>query len=184
GYIQSITYGPTGKRERIVFANGLETRHTMTPGDYLLTEILTQAGAAGPKFQHLLHHLDPLGRVSQIDDLSNVAGKMRNNQTFEYDERNRVSRATGRGAGGDYDFRYRYDELSNLVFSAESFAEDMDYGLQTGDALHPNRLIKRRAAATAEYEYDNSGRLTRDPALGTLGYDARGRLVRVDKPDG
>ena len=184
GYIQSITYGPTGKRERIVFANGLETRRRMTAGDYLLTEILTQVGAAGPKFQHLLHHLDALGRVFQIDDLSNVAGKMRNNQTFEYDERNRVSRATGRGAGGDYDFRYRYDELSNLTFSAESFAEDMDYGLAAGDALHPNRLIKRRAAATAEYEYDNSGRLVRDPALGNLSYDARGRLVRVDKSDG
>jgi YD repeat-containing protein len=38
GYIDAIDYGPTGLRERIRFANGLETRRHYTPGDYLINE--------------------------------------------------------------------------------------------------------------------------------------------------
>jgi RHS repeat-associated protein len=184
GYIDAIEYGPTGKRQRVIFANGLHTVSGHTPGDRLLRELLTEPVAGGPRYQHLVHHLDGMGQVTRIDDLSSVAGKIRNNQTFEYDARNRLTRATGRGADGDYDFTYQYDALGNLRFSGESFAEEMEYGHQLGDPLHPNRLIKRKAAAGPEYEYDAAGNLTRDPSLGQLFYDARHRLMRIERPDG
>jgi RHS repeat-associated protein len=182
GYIDALEYGPTGKRQRLVYANGLETRRGYTPGDYLIAELLTQPVAGGAKYQHLIYHLDGTGQVVEVEDLSTVPGKVRLNQSFTYDERHRLTHAAGSFAG--YDFAYRYDELGNLVFSGESFAEEMDYGRQTGDAAHPNRLVKRHAAAAAEYAYDAAGNLTRDPALGNLFYDARHRLVRVERPDG
>lgn len=184
GFITAIRYGPTGNRDRIVYANGIETRRGYTPADYLLRELITQTADGATRYQHLVHTLDAIGQVTRIDDVSNVAGKIRNNQTFEYDGRNRLTRATGRGAGGDYDHRYRYDDLSNLTFTSESFNEELQYGHQLGDVAHPNRLVKRQSAANAEYLYDASGNMTRDPALGTLTYDTRHRLVRVDRNDG
>ncbi len=184
GYIDRVEYGPTGKRTRILFANGLETRRGYTAGEYLLNELLTQPATGGAKLQHLVHHLDEMGRVTRIDDLSTVAGKVRNNQTLVYDLRNRLIRATGRGATGDYDFAYRYDDLGNLVYSDELFAEDVQYGVQLGDTAHPNRLLKRQSAGAVEYHYDASGNLLADPDLGQLTYDARHRLVRVDRPNG
>src|SRR5262249_30568196 len=66
----------------------------------------------------------------------------------------------------------------------EMFATAVHYGHDVGDTAHPNRLVGRASAGTPEYHYDNSGRLTVDPALGTLTYDERNRLVRIDKPDG
>ena len=184
GFIEAIEYGSTGKRERIVFSNGLATRHSYTPGDYLLREIVTEPVGGGPRYQHLVHHLDAIGQVTQIDDLSSVSGKVRNNQTFAYDPRNRLSRATGTGASGPYDVTYQYDELGNMVFSGEGFAEAMDYGHSLGDATHPNRLIKRHAAPSPEYLYDASGNLIHDPALGDLTFDTRHRLVRVTQSGG
>jgi RHS repeat-associated protein len=184
GVIESIEYGPTGKRERVAFANGVETRESWTPGDYLLRELVTGAPGGGSTYQDLLFELDGVGQVTRIEDRASVAGKVRNDQTFEYDSRLRLVRATGRGAGGQYDFSYEYDVLGNLVLSKESFAESMHYGHHVGDTQHPNRLIKRRAASSAEYEYDASGNLLRDPAIGRLFYDARHRLERIEKSDG
>lgn len=182
--IDGIEYGPEGKRRRIVFANGLETRREFTPGDHPLRTIITEPVGTGPAYQHLVHHLDSIGRATSIEDLSAVPGKVRNNQTFTYDERNRLIHATGRGPTGNYAFDYRYDALGNLAYSTEAFGEEMDHGHDVGDAAHPNRLVKRRTTSAPEYAYDASGNLTHDPAIGDLTYDVRHHLVRVDRPDG
>jgi RHS repeat-associated protein len=184
GFVDAVEYAASGKRQRVVFANGLETRQRFTPGDELLAELLSVPTAGGPSYQHLVYHLDAVGQVVAIDDLATVPGKMRNPQTFAYDTRNRLVHATGRGAGGDWAFEYRHDALGNVVFSGEAFGEEVEYGHDAGDVQHPNRLLRRRSAPGAEYRYDASGNLTADPVLGTLAYDARHRLVRVDRPDG
>ena len=56
--------------------------------------------------------------MRQIDDLSSVPGKVRLNQTFTYDDRNRLVHATGSQNG--FDFEYRYDDLGNLQFNGET----------------------------------------------------------------
>ena len=182
GFIESIAYGPTGKRTHMAYANGLESRRHYTPGDYLIDELSTADAVTGVRYQHLVYHLQPTGLAMRIDDLSNVTGKARNDQTFTYDSRNRLTGATS-SLGGGREFEYRYDALGNLVFSSESFGEELDHGLQLA-LPGPNRLIKRRSAASPEYTYDASGLLTHDPALGDLTYDFRHRLVRVESPDG
>jgi RHS repeat-associated protein len=183
GYVDAIEYGPTGLRERIKYRSGVQASRTYTPGDLLLTELLTQVGDSGPTYQHLVYTLDPVGQVLEVDDQATVIGKVRYRQRFTYDARGRLAHAEGqRGSGFAYD--YHYDALGNLVFSGESFAEEMDYGHHVGDVSHPNRLVKRHAAASPEYLYDGSGNLVADPAVGKLAYDARGRLVAIDRNNG
>ncbi|HEY7663922.1 MAG TPA: toxin TcdB middle/N-terminal domain-containing protein [Xanthobacteraceae bacterium] len=183
GYVEAIDYGPTGLRERINYANGVQHSRKYSPGDLLLTELVTQSGDSGPTYQHLVFTLDAIGQVLAIDDQATVTGKVRYSQRFAYDARGRLTHAeTQRGGGAAYD--YRYDALGNLVFSGESFAEEMDYGHHVGDATHPNRLVKRRSQANPEYQYDGAGNLVADPAVGKLAYDARGRLVAIDRNDG
>ena len=181
GVIDGIDYGPDGRRTRLVYANGLESRRTFTPGDALLQEVVTEPTAGGPKLQHLVHTLDPLGRVTKIDDQSSAPGKLRNNQTFAYDGRNRLTQATGT-AGGAYSFDYAYDTAGNLV-DGETFTGMVCAGAGA-DPAHPNRLVRRGSSASPEYTYNHAGDLLSDPELGTLQYDVRHRLIRVDKPDG
>jgi len=182
GFIDAIEYGPTGKRTRIAYANGLQSRRGYTPGDYLINELSTEVVATGVRYQHLVYDLAPTGLALRVDDRSNVAGKARNDQTFTYDSRNRLTGATS-SLGGGMSFEYRYDALGNMVFSSESFGEPMDYGLQLS-LPQPNRLIKRSASASAEFAYDAAGLLTHDPELGDLTYDFRQRLVRAARPAG
>lgn len=181
--IDEIEYAASGRRRRVAFANGLETIRTVTAGDEFLTEILTRPIGGGPKFQHLVHTYDEMGQVQSIEDHSSVAGKVRNDQTFEYDQLHRLVRATGRDAGGGYDFEYRYDELGNLTLSEEGVGEEILYGHQLGRP-QPNHLVRRASATSDEYVYDASGNLTFDPEVGQMHYDARHRLVRVERTDG
>ena len=95
GYIDAIHYGPTGLRERIRFANGLETRRRYTPGDYLINEVSTEQAGGGHRYQHLVYELDAVGQASRIDDLSTVPGKVRLDEVYAYDARNRLIRASG-----------------------------------------------------------------------------------------
>jgi RHS repeat-associated protein len=177
GVVDAIEYGPDARRTRIAYTNGLETRRTYTPGDALMQEVVTEPTGGGPALQHLVHTLDALGRVAKIDDLSAVAGKVRNNQTFAYDNRNRLVRVTG-SAGAGYEFDYTYDAAGNLA-DGETFA-----GMVYAGGAHPNRMVRRASSANPEYAYDESGNLTSDPELGALHYDLRHRLVRVERPDG
>ncbi len=182
GVIDAIEYGPDGKRASIRYANGLQTTRAFSPGDALLTELVTVDGA-GTAYQHLTHTLDALGRVTRIEDASTVAGKVRNNQLFEYDSRNRLTRASGAaGSAGPFDVRYRYDDLGNMI-DGETFTA-MTHGIDGTDPAHPNRLVARSGGATAEFSYDASGNLTASPELGTLTWDPEHRLVQVQQPDG
>ena len=181
GFIAAVDHGPTGLRERIEYANGLETHRRYTSGDYLLRELRTEATAGGPRYQHLVYDLDPVGQVRAITDLSSVAGKVRLNQQFTYDDRNRLVRAVGSQPG--YDFEYRYDDLGNLTLNGETNTT-LHYGHEDGPTPFPNRLTRRDGAAVDEYAYDDNGSLTADPEIGTLRYDQRHRLVRTDRPDG
>jgi RHS repeat-associated protein len=117
----------------------------------------------------------------RLDDLSTVPGKVRLNQVYTYDSRNRLTHASGSVAA--FDFTYEYDVLGNLLRNDEIDTR-FEYRNGLGDSAGPNRLVRRLSSADPEYEYDVSGNLTRDPEMGTLHYDSRHRLTRVDRLDG
>lgn len=184
GFIDDIDYDATGFRTKIAYANGVVTTRQYSAGDHLLLEIITTRHSNQHKYQHLTYVVDEVGQVIQVKDESTVLGKIRNNQTFEYDSHNKLVHATGRGPSGEYAYGYAYDIMGNLVLSEESFAEQMDFGYHMDDKEHPNRLIKRHPALGPEYTYDASGNLTRDLENSNFTYDARHQLIRVDRKDG
>lgn len=184
GYINSVEYDASGRRTKVVYANGLETQVKLSEGHGFLEEILTRPTAGGQKYQHLKYHYDPIGQVIQVEDLSTVTGKIRNNQTFGYDERHRLIHATGIDSGGAYAYDYQYDDLGNMTYSDEGLAAQLEFGHHVGDTTFPNRLVKRAVAVGPEYQYDASGNLTFDPDVGTFHYDARHRLTRIERLDG
>lgn len=181
GFIDQIEYGPTGLRTKVMFSSGLQSSRRYTPGDYLINEVLTEQAGGGHRYQHLVYELDAVGQATRVDDLSTVPGKVRMNQQFTYDGRNRLVRALGSVAG--YDFTYEYDALGNLLRNDE-IGTRFEYRNALGDGLAPNRLVRRIASATQEYDYDAAGNLTRDPEMGRLEYDSRHRLVRIERTDG
>ena len=63
GFIDAVEYGPTGRRTRIVFANGVETRRRYTPGDYLIDQLVTQRTDGSSVYQHLTYTLDGTGQA-------------------------------------------------------------------------------------------------------------------------
>ena len=154
GYIDAIDYGPTGLRERIRFANGLETRRRYTQGDYLTNEVSTEQAGGGHRYQHLIYELDAVGQALRIDDLSTVPGKVRLNQVYTYDARDRLTRASG--SVGGVDFTYEYDVLGNLLLNDE-IGTRFEYRNGLGDSSGPNQLVRRLSSANPEYQYDGAG---------------------------
>ncbi|SFN75529.1 toxin TcdB middle/N-terminal domain-containing protein [Nitrosospira briensis] len=179
GVIDDIDYGPTGKRELIRFANGLETSYRYEPGVYWLREQQTTQTASGVKYQHLLYDHDAAGNVTVIDDLANLTGKVRNNRRYTYDDLYQLIRAEGRDAGGDYQHEYRYDALGNIISKPDAFAQDFVYGAPN----RPTLVTGLSGGPPNQFQYDDSGNLTRMPGAG-LEYDPLGRLVRVTAANG
>jgi RHS repeat-associated protein len=184
GIIESADYNATGKRTRIRYTNGVETTIGYSPGDYQVSEIKTLHLASGDKYQHLVYHFDDVGQVLAIDDNATVTGKVRNNQTFEYDLRHQLVRATGKGAGGPYDYFYQYDLLGNMTRNDEAVGDDIVYGLQEGELDHPNRMVRRKTAAAREFQYDQSGNLIETPNIQSIDYCHKHKPTVILSKDG
>jgi RHS repeat-associated protein len=183
GVIDNIDYNATGKRVRIAYANGVETAFEYTDGDYMINEIRTINAASATAYQHLVYHLDAAGQVSAIEDRATVAGKVRNNQSFTYDLRHQLVRATGQGAAGAYDYRYEYDLFGNMTRNDEAEGDAIRYGLQEGILAHPNRMV-RRIGDGADFDYDQSGNLIKTPELSEIQYCSRHRPIMIERSDG
>ena len=179
GIITEIEYGPTGKRELVRYANGLETTWRYEPGVYWLRELRTADPTAGVTYQHLVYDHDALGHVTAIDDRAALIGKVRNTRRFEYDDLYQLAWAEGRDASGTYHHDYRYDALGTLRGNPDAFTADFAYG----DPAHPTQLTGLVAGPPDAYRHDEDGNLVHTPEV-DLEYDPWSRLVRATKPDG
>ncbi len=179
GVITQIRYGPTGKRELVRYANGLETTWRYEPGLYWLRELRTVEPVSGVSYQQLVYERDAVGNVTAIDDQATLTGKVRNTRRFRYDDLYQLVSAQGRDASGTYLHEYGYDELGTLRSNPDAFAADFAYG----DPAHPTRLTGLAGGPPDEYRHDEDGNLTHTPDL-DLQYDPWSRLVRVTKTDG
>lgn len=121
-------------------------------------------------------------------------GCMVREETYEYDARNRLTRYTASGSSLPHDAyglamtaqAYRYDALNNLT-SVTTILTDGSSDVATyhyenvSDPTQQSFVTHthERYPHTIAFAYDTDGRITRDEADRTLGYDATGRLTSV-----
>ncbi len=179
GVITDIDYGPTGKREKVRFANGLETTYRYEPGVYWMREQQTTQTTSGVKYQHLVYSHDAMGNVTAIDDLADLTGKVRNNRRYRYDDLYQLIHAEGRDSDGNYQHDYRYDLLGSIIRKPDAFSQDFVYGI----ASRPTLVTGVVGGPPDQFRYDDDGNLNHMPGL-DLEYDPLGRLIRATRPDG
>lgn len=94
----------SGKLKTLIYGNGAVTNYTYNPTTQRLSSLLTTAG--GQTIQNLAYGFDNAGNITRITD----TGPGGQNQTFTYDDLDRLVQAVG-GYGTK---SYSYDALGNL----------------------------------------------------------------------
>jgi len=158
-YISNIDYSPTGQIIKIEYGNGTETNYTYNPNTLRLTNLTTQSPFG--KIQDLNYQFDNAGNVTQLTDYVNTAS-----QTFQYDDLNRLTNATG--AYGS--FNYTYDSIGNMI-SKEGVS--LTYG-KSGKLPHAVTKF-----GSTSIDYDSNGNMIKKGDL-SLSYDAENRLIKTE----
>jgi RHS repeat-associated protein len=173
GVCTGVDYDPTGYMTRVVFANGVETTYMYgtIPGRI---ESMRTGMPDGDSYQHFQFTFDDVGNPTVIDDLTTVAGHVRDNRQYVYDSFYRLSEADGREAAGTYHHVYRYDTLGNLLERPE-----------VGAGLTLNYTGARVTSSSdgAAYTYNDTGNLTSLDGW-THSYDEQGRLAESTRANG
>src|SRR3989441_4712290 len=154
--------------------NSLEWRVQRTSawwvaGLVLLTAILTLWGATpdalaqATTIQNLTYGYDNKGNVTTITDTIN------GNQTFGYDELNRLTSATGPYGSQSYS----YDEIGNML--SNPLVGSYSYPVSGASSVRPHAVS---TAGSNSYGYDNNGNLT-SGAGRTLTYDFENRPTSI-----
>lgn len=144
-YADSITYDAKGRRQKIVYGNGVITRYSYELTTQLLTTVISTRQGDGFVLQSLRYYYDPVGNITAIVDDAQSTVFHANQQvdpvnTYVYDPVYRLITATGRehpalSAGGSRDDAERFVPLA---------------ALNDGQALQNY---------TRRYRYDTSGNL-------------------------
>lgn len=178
GVVKKISYGPTGKRTRVEYASGVVTEIEY---DSSLREkrLVTTSPDGTKRYQDLSYSYDPVGNIASILDGANVAGHVKNDRTFSYDELYQLISDSGADGSGAYSHGYVYDGRGNIARYPEVFGNNKLL-YENDEAPYQLTGIQGRAD---EFEYDGSGNL--EKASGTqYFYDAKNRLTKAVQPDG
>ena len=167
-YVSAVGFDSLGRREALVFPGGtrtfdynaehrLEQDHFQSIGAYAYTR--NYAG------------YDGIGNVESITGSESAAQALDMNESYVYDQRNRIKQWTKESK----DYAFDYDDLGNLILHAD---EAQDYG----DSEQPHAIQSRGPSETplARYEYDEDGNMT--SILGTSSsqyfeFDSANRIV-------
>lgn len=170
-YITNINYGASGQMISVNYGNGAHTEYAYNVNTLRLTHLVTQSSAG--IVQDLSYDFDNVGNVLSIVDNS---GTGTNTQSFEYDDLNRPTKATGAGYGI---MNYAYDSIGNMLTNGNVA---MGYGIGAG----PHAVTSyTKNSATYAITYDPNGNmLTKECASGVkaFAYDAENRLTEVSTP--
>ena len=155
-YAQYGMYNALGQPGTIAYGNGVTTTYSYSTSNnsdcpydnYRLCTITTFT--AGATYQQQRYAYDAVGFVKAIVDAVN------GNQSFGYDELNRLTSAAGPyGTGGAADtLNYVYDPIGNTVYN--SSVGFYTYPPSGAGSLHPHAAI---TAGVDSYTYDNGGNM-------------------------
>jgi RHS repeat-associated protein len=196
GVINDVSYDAAGYLTHVTFANGVQSHYTYGQRPGRLDELRT-VGADGSSYQHFLYQYDGVGNPTVIADQTKVAGHVRDDRSFVYDSLYRLTEATGRDAGGDYQHSYKYDALGNLLTRPEvnpaltlQYQGERVVGSSAGEVFSYDDTGNLTSLDGWQHAFDPLGRLTestrQDGARVRMRYDHTGRCTSttVEHKDG
>ncbi len=154
-------YNAQGQPGTVTYANGVTTSYTYAATNNRLQGISTVKGAT--TYQSLSYSYDNVGNIATITDAIN------GNQTFTYDDLNRLA-----GAAGAYgSLSYTYDKIGNMTFNSQLGA--YTYPASGANSVQPHAVI---AAGGNTYTYDANGNMSAGAGR-TFTYDVENRPISI-----
>ncbi len=168
-------YNALGQPGTLTFGNGVVTTYTYSnSGNMTCSQqnfrpctIKTVLGT-NPAYQNLTYGYDSGGNIASITDAVN------GNQTFGYDEINRLTSATG--PYGSH--TYSYNEIGNMTFNP--LVGNYAYPTSGASSVRPHAVS---TAGSNSYVYDNNGNMI-SGAGRTLTYDYENRPTSITSNNG
>jgi RHS repeat-associated protein len=175
-YASGMTYNAAGQLTQITYGDGVVRTQIYEPTTQRLATLDSVKDAT--VLQSFTYGYDEVGNVTSITDNRPFG----NNQTFVYDDLNRLTTATATGLYGVH--TYSYNKIGNFL-TKTGLAQTLTYtyGATTRTC---NRLMPHAVTGTTDgnvtktYTYDCNGNLTADGER-TLTWDADNKPVSITK---
>lgn len=197
GLVQSAEYNEMGQLTRLRRDNGKHSFYTywsaLGSGNGESNFRLRRAHTSG--VNSYFYYYDDIGNIERINN--NLNNKIRDEQRFEYDHLNRLTKAWTHVTGDDdelsadnYYLEYDYDKIGNLVgrdgwyTDADSVYQDVDW-TYSYDANQPHAvdsISDANGGQAQSFGYDANGNMTtRDDMTGSYlqFFDFENRLFEV-----
>lgn len=172
-FIKNVDYNASGQMTKVEYGNGDVTTYTYNSLNLRLTRLYTVNSLAQP-VQDLNYTYDSAGNILSITDNVNTA-----DQTFKYDELNRLVEAVNPNPGSYGTKAYTYDKIGNIA------AKDGKTYFYGGTSGGPH-AVTALSDGTA-FTYDADGNMVTKTEGGAAGvttnykYDSENRLIEVKK---
>jgi RHS repeat-associated protein len=166
-YVSNMAYDAAGQITQVTYGNGTVTTHTYSPTTLRLTGLVSSG--SGGSLQNLAYAYDNVGNVTAITDNRDAA----NNQSFTYDQLDRLTSATG-PYGSQV---YVYNAIGNVIYK-EGVTYSYGATAQTCNRLMPHAVTGTTDGKT--YAYDCNGNMVSDGER-TLAWDADNKPVSISR---
>ncbi|MBI3617463.1 MAG: hypothetical protein HY210_04500 [Candidatus Omnitrophica bacterium] len=191
-FVKNVDYNASGQMTKVEYGNGDVTTYTYNSLNLRLTRLYTVNSLAQP-VQDLNYTYDSAGNILSIADNVNTS-----DQTFKYDELNRLVEAVNPNPGSYGTKTYTYDAIGNIAakdgktyfYGGTSGGPHAVTALSDGTAFsydaNGNMVGKTEgggaSAVTTAYTYDAENRLTKvvknGSTIGQYEYDGDGGRVK------
>ena len=169
-YVHYTGYNALGQAGAVIYGNGVittydysqSTNSTCPAHNFRLCTLQTTFGT-NPAYQNLLYGYEDNGNIQTITDTVN------GNQSFGYDDINRLTTATGPYGT----LTYGYDQIGNMT--DHSRVGTYGYPISGAGSIRPHAVT---SAGSNTYAYDANGNMT-SGAGRTINYDTENRPVTV-----
>ncbi len=141
-YASYSGFNALGQPSTLTLGNGITTAYTYDAQNFRLKTLKTEKGTT--VLQDLGYTFDSGGNVTSLTDAVNA------NQTFVYDDLNRLTTATG----GYGTLTYSYNEIGNMLSNSQ--LGTYGYNTSGSTSVRPHAVT---TAGTNTYDYDANGNM-------------------------